>query len=261
MKAKLLNILSSYGSVHSYSCQNPPRTDHVVYAVTNGDNILQIGHGSKKRALSVARGSLAKKHNKAFICSLGEAALGGINEYRYISAKSKDDAKKTEEQIHTNLGIKTGVDVASCLANFKFPLSVLEVHQELWERFKTTSMYKSLNSQELTLAHQLFEYVTFATTRIQRTKKPVESDTGDNLEGNIMKAVERHHLIPIYQKITNSYHRYIKHCPTASEMNAVMAGAVTYTPKNKPFVIVAMKNRPVEEHVGLILNSTKFGLY
>ena len=245
----------------AFSAEERPKSPFLVYAVLNGNNILQLGHGDNARALLVVRGSLAGKHNKAFICSLGEAAIGGSNEYVYIPVPDKDTAKRLEIQVHRAIGIDTNRFAATWLEYFKFPATILEIHQELWRRFVATTKFKNLTDVEKILASQLFEYVTFAKTRIERNIKTVKSGQGDNLEGNIMKNVERNHLIPIYQKITNLYHRYGIHTPTNAEMSAILSQPLQYSPKGQPFEIRATKTGPVTEYFQSESNLIKYGLY
>lgn len=235
------------------------KLDYSVYAVVNGSNILQIGHGSGKRASLVMRGSLACKHNKAFICSIAEAISGAPNDYFALAFASKDEASKVEKQLHQALGIRTNQDGATVIGGIDCS-SIESIHVGLWRLFRQNTTYRALNDGERALAEQLFEIVTFAKTKVTRTSKTVSSVQGDNLEGNILMRINRAHVIPIYQKITNSYHRYGVHCPSDAEMSKILSENPRYTPRGERFEIVADGINPVFEHLhGNVLRVNVFG--
>ncbi len=206
-----------------------------VYLVYNGPNVLQLGKGGYKRIKKCMRGGLAGKHNKAFICAIGELVLGQPNTYAYVFLPS-DRVKDAEMEIHRCLGVETNKDGATLIAGIE-DRSILGIHQALWMQAKDTTLYRALDSIEKQMAEELFELVTYATTKIQRTKKIVASRQGDNLEGNILEKIGKSYLIDIFIKLTNGYLRYGKHRMDRQEFEDFKRSYSPYISNGKPFEI------------------------
>ena len=206
-----------------------------VYLVYNGSNVLQLGSGAYERIKKCMRGGLAGKHNKAFICAIGELVLGQPNAYAYVLLPS-NRVKDEERELHRCLGVETNKDGATLIAGIE-GRSILEIHQALWMRVKDTTLYRKLDSIEKQMAEELFELVTYATTKIQRTNKIVSSRQGDNLEGNILKKIDKNYLIDVFIKLTNGYLRYRKHRMDPQEFEDFKRSYSPYISHGKPFEI------------------------
>jgi hypothetical protein len=187
---------------------------YYVYLVYNGPSVLQLGKGKSKRMNKCMRGGLAGKHNKAFICAIGEIALGQPNEYAYVRMQSKEAAEEKEAWLHNALGVKTNQEGATLIVGIQCQ-SIPDIHKSLWERAKTTGRYRALDPVEQQMAEELFELVTYATTKIKRPNKIVSSFQGDNLEGNILMKIGKCYLSNVFEKLTDGYLRYGKHLMTS----------------------------------------------
>ena len=209
--------------------------DHVVYGITNGYDILQIGKGSKARAIKCMRGSLAAKHNKAFICAVYETITGIKNRYFAFPCGSGDEADTLERALHQRFGVSTNGTAACVLSDRIGPLRVDQVHLHLVDRLRITAVFKSLSDREKQLAEQLFDLVTYGATIIERKNASVTSRQGDNLEGNILVACGRNHLIPVLKKLSGDYLRYGKHAPAPVFFQSLMERQFRYVVQGRPF--------------------------
>lgn len=200
--------------------------------VSNGSNVLQIGKGKGKRITKCMRGGLAGKHNKAFICALGELVLRQPNTYAYV-VLAHDCIKDAERELHKCLGVETNQDSATLIEGVECR-SITGIHKALWTQAKDTDSYQMLDPIEQLMAEELFEVVTFATTKIQRSSGFVSSRQGDNLEGNILNKIGKRYLINVFIKLTDGYLRYGKHCmqPKCFEY---FKQSYHYIPHGKPF--------------------------
>lgn len=209
---------------------------YYVYMVYNGESIPQIGHGSGDRLSKCVRGTTAKKHNKAFICALTEVISENLNQYVYVALNSKNEAIKVEKNIHESLGIRTNRDGATIIEGIN-STDIVGIHKELWEKVKKKPNYNNLTLKEKNMAEELFEIVTYATTRVKRNSgETTPSWQGDNLEGNILMNVNKAYLINIYQKLTNNYHKYGIHKLSEEDFKQILE-KYSYVPHGKPFEI------------------------
>ncbi len=115
--------------------------------------------------------------------------------------------------------------------------SIPSIHQALWIRAKDTDRYKALDSIEKEMAEELFELVTHATVKIQRSTKLIPSRHGDNLEGNILKKIGKNYLIDVFIKLTNGYLRYGKHRMKPQEFENFRLTYLSYRHHGQPFVL------------------------
>ena len=208
---KLLNSLKKHGKViQVFKLDDIPKTDY-IYTVINGKNILQIGKSSplnKGRLKLVFKGSITGKHNKAFICGLYPSIVGSDNDYYAISLTEDQDKSIVERAIHQEMDISTNVK-ASTFIDEIINESIPKFHLFLWKRFKKSSSYKQMDSVEKLMALELYELVTFGTSRITRTSgRVISSKQADNLEGNILKCLNKLYLTTIWLKMCNNYYRY-----------------------------------------------------
>lgn len=224
-KEKILNTLNKYGKIiEVHKLDDIPKTDY-VYTVVNGDNVLQIGKsspGNKGRLKLVFKGSILGKHNKAFICGLYPNLVGMDNEYYAIPLSSDKDKSVIESNIHKDMGIKTNVKAATFIDNLTNQ-GIADLHLFLWEKFKQHPKYKQMDKIEKLMALELYELVTFGTSRITRTSGKIKpSKQADNLEGNILKCLDKRYLTTIWLKMCNDYFRYGNaHSITNNEFQAV----------------------------------------
>tara|TARA_Y100000768_G_scaffold306536_1_gene240546 strand:+ start:666 stop:968 length:303 start_codon:yes stop_codon:yes gene_type:complete len=66
-----------------------------------------------------------------------------------------------------------------------------------------------MDSVEKLMALELYELVTFGTNRITRTSgRVISSKQADNLEGNILKCLNKLYLTTIWLKMCNNHYRY-----------------------------------------------------
>jgi hypothetical protein len=210
---------------------------YYVYMIYNGEDIVQIGHGRDHRMTKCMRDSLAQKHSKAFICAMLEQLKGGSrNKYCLVHVKSKQEAELHETRIHSGLGIRTNEDGATIIQGIP-GTSIEQIHAEIWEKYKDLPIYLKLTPQEKVMAEELFDVVTHATIKIRRTSGAViNSNQGDNLEGNILMNVNRGYLTNIFQRLSNSYLRYGKHKWSESEYQKLLQ-SYSYEPKRKKHTI------------------------
>lgn len=201
--------------------------------VSNSSNILQIGKGKGQRITKCMRGGLAGKHNKVFICAIGELVLGQPNSYAYVPLPS-DYVHDAEKELHKCIGVETNQDCATLIAGINSQ-QMPEIHQALWAQAKSTARYRTLDWVEQQMAEELFELVTYATTKIQRSSRVVPSRYGDNLEGNILKKICKNYLINVFIKLTDGYLRYGKHCLTPQEFESCKQSYPPYISHGKPF--------------------------
>jgi hypothetical protein len=191
--------------------------------VSNGDDILQLGKSTAKgtgRLGMCIRGALAKRHNKAFICALGEAALGQKNAYLWVPCEDPDSV---EQRFMDAIGIRRNQDGATLIEEFT-GTSIEEAHIFLWEKFQNTPQYESLNPVGQQMALELFELITFGRVYITRRSERVQKSVqGDILEGNILMNIGKRYLISIFQKMTDKYLRYGSHKLPESEFRVVAA--------------------------------------
>lgn len=210
---KLLSSFRKHGEIAQVRTLNEiPRSDY-VYGVVNGDNVLQIGKSTaseknKGRLKLLMNGSLVGKHNKAFVCGLYPAIAGVHNEFFVVVLKKGDDKAAAESMIHQDMGLTTNTKAATLIDDFGIE-SLPTYHKALWERFKRTSIYVGMDSIEKAMSLELYELVTFGQSRIKRSSGAiVSSKQGDNLEGNILKCLDKRYLTTIWLKMCNGYFRY-----------------------------------------------------
>ncbi len=208
-----------------------------VYLVSNGENVLQLGKGDQIRVRKCTRGGLAGKHNKAFICAVGELVLGRPNSYVLLRVPSKDHADAIEEQLHRHLGIVRNRDGATLIAGIN-ERSIIGIHQALWARAKVTDSYRALEPVEQQMAEEMFELVTYATSRVLRSSgKVVSSVQADNLEGNILMNLGRQYLTNVFMRLTRQYLRYGPTHRLTDAQFAERKRKYAYTPKGASFVV------------------------
>lgn len=208
---KLFKILSKQGNIIPINSLNDiPKTDY-IYTVVNGGNILQIGKSTPTnggRLKKVFKGSIVGKHNKAFICGLYPSIVNRDNEYFAIALNKSQDKAIIEQIIHLEMGVSTNMNAATLIDDCT-NLSIPELHTLLWQRFKKGSIYNRMDSIEKQMALELFELVTLGTTRIKRTSGEITSSKqADNLEGNILKCVDKRYLTTIWLMMCDNYFRY-----------------------------------------------------
>ena len=234
---------------------------HVVYGITNGLDILQIGKGSSgARPSKCMRGSLAGKHNKAFICAVYETITGIKNRYFAFPCGSGDEADTLERALHQQFGVSTNGTAACVLSDCPGPLQVWQVHLHLIDRLRTTAVFKSLSDPEKQLAEQLFDLVTYGITVIARKNASVTSRQGDNLEGNILVACGRNHLIPVLQKLSGNYLRYGKHAPDKVFFQRLMEQQFRYVVQGRPFGLRGDSQAPRVDADSAVVDLERMGL-
>jgi hypothetical protein len=238
-REKIQNSLKKHGEVIQVLTLNDiPKTDY-IYTVINGDNVLQIGKSSPKgrgRLKKVFNGSVLAKHNKAFICGLYPSIMGSNNEY-YVVALTKNQNKSiVESSIHQDMGISTNVKAATFIDEISNE-SIPKFHLLLWERFKKHQIYNQMDSIEKLMALELYELVTFGTSRITRSKGIISSKQADNLEGNILMNLNKKYLTTIWLKMCNNYFRYgPKHSLSETEFQTIKE-TYQYKEHGKPFEV------------------------
>ena len=105
-----------YGNLQKITSLDGIPSTNYIYAVVNGNNVLQIGKSGPKnkgRLKLVFKGSILGKHNKAFICGIYPHISGKNNEYYAISLNEGADKSKVEQLIHGDMGITTNVQAAT----------------------------------------------------------------------------------------------------------------------------------------------------
>jgi len=210
-REEILNTLKKHGTVKNVrNLDDIPKTDY-IYTVINGDNILQIGKsspGNKGRLKLVFKGSILGKHNKAFICGLYPSLVGFDNEYYAVALEEYQDKSVIESAIHEDMGIKTNVKAATFIDDLTNK-GIPEFHLLIWEKFKEHPRYIQMDKIEKLMALELYELVTFGTSKITRTSGKIKpSKQADNLEGNILKCLDKRYLTTIWLKMCNNYFRY-----------------------------------------------------
>jgi hypothetical protein len=232
-RRRVLAALAAFGKlVRPRDVGEVRRDSSVVYAVFNGRDVLQVGKGSGNRFRSCMRGGLAARHNKAFICAMGEAALGRRNRYACVNVPASD-LRRVERSVHDALGVGGGM--ATVIEGLELG-SIRMAHERLWDRMKHAAAYSTLGMVEREMADELFELVTYATVHVRRARKTTPSVEGDILEGNTLAAIDKAYLIPILEKLTGGYLRYESHRPTAEAFEK-RKGTYSYTPKREPFEV------------------------
>lgn len=229
--------MAKLGSVFHPSCADEVPVGEFVYLVWNGENILQLGKGDNDRVRKCTRGATAGKHNKAFICAVGELILGMPNSYSLLRVPSKDHADAIEGKLQAGLGITRNKDGATLITGIN-ARSITGLHEALWTLAKNTNSYRALDSVEQLMAEEMFEIATYATSRVLRSSgKVIPSKQADNLEGNILMNLGRRHLANIFMTLTGQYLRYgPKHRLTDDEFASVKS-TYSYVPKGQPFVV------------------------
>lgn len=224
----------------------PSRTAEVpegefVYLVRNGEDVLQLGKGDGTRVRKVMRGGLAGKHNKAFVCAIGELVLGRPNGYALLPVPSKAEADAIEERLHRRLGIARNREGATLIGGIE-ARSITGLHEALWARAKTTDAYRALDPVERLMAEELFELVTYATTRVRRSSgNVISSRQGDNLEGNILMNVGRRYLANVFTKLSGDYLRYGPGHRLTDEEFANAKRGYAYVPTGRPFDVTNLE--------------------
>jgi hypothetical protein len=224
LKNNILNTMGKHGKLKQITDVAQISKKKFIYAVTNGDEVLQVGKTkatSKSRLHKLYRGALAAKDNKAFICGIYPVISGLQNEYYLVELTSEDDLDQIEIEIHADHGIHTN-RAAACWFNELGISSIAEVHLYLWSKFKKTIIYKNLDSAEALMGFELYELVTFGKTKVKRTSgKIVSSTQGDNLEGNILKCINKRYLCNIWTRMCQHYFRYGSHKLSLCEFEAI----------------------------------------
>lgn len=222
-REKILNSLNKYGEIIQVNTLNDiPKSDY-IYTVVNDDNVLQIGKSSpigKGRLKKIFRGSVVGKHNKSFICGLYPSVMNSENEYYAIALIDGQDKSKVERDIHHDMGITTNVKAATFIDDLTNE-GIPKFHLLLWERFKEHNTFRQMDEIEKLMALELYELVTFGTSRITRSKGPVSSTQADNLEGNILMCLNKLYLTTIWLKMCNNYFRYGKHSISDAKFRAI----------------------------------------
>lgn len=223
-REKILNSLKKYGKViRVITLDDIPKTEY-IYTVVNGNNVLQIGQsspGGGGRLKKVFKGSIVSKHNKAFICGLYPSIVDSDNEYYAIALIEGQDKSKIERDIHYEMGITTNVKGATLIDDITNE-GIPKFHLLLWERFKEHTTYRQMDEIEKLMALELYELVTFGTSRITRSSgKCPPSRQADNLEGNILMCLNKLYLTTIWLKMCNNYFRYGKHSISDVEFRAI----------------------------------------
>ena len=106
-RERVINSFRKYGKlIQVASVGDIPNTDY-IYAVVNGDNVLQIGKSSPgdSRLKKVFKGSIVAKHNKAFICGLYPSIMDSFNEYYAIALTEDQDKAIIERAVHKDMNI------------------------------------------------------------------------------------------------------------------------------------------------------------
>lgn len=117
-----------------------------LYAVFNGDTVLQVGKGSAGRMKKVMRGSLAGKHNKSFICSMGEVIFARKNTYAYVILP-REAAAAAESAVHAAMGVQTNRQPATWIPGIE-ARTMEELHVAIWERVQLAPGFQKLDSVE-----------------------------------------------------------------------------------------------------------------
>ena len=210
-KERILNSLKKHGKVTQILTLNDIPTTDYIYTVINGDNVLQVGKsspGNRGRLKLVFNGSILGKHNKAFICGLYPSLVSSVNEYYVIALTKGNDKAIVESAIHQEMGITTNVKAATFIDQISNE-GIPKFHLLLWERFKEDPVYKQMDAIEKLMALELYELVTFGTSQITRTCGKIRpSRQADNLEGNILKCLDKLYLTTIWLKMCKGYFRY-----------------------------------------------------
>ena len=223
-REKILNSFKKHGEIIPVIKLNDiPKSDY-IYTVINKDNVLQIGKSSpngKGRLKKVFKGSIVSKHNKAFICGLYPSIANSDNEYFAISLSDEQDKSKVEIEIHHDMGITTNVHAATLIEGIT-NVGIHKFHHLLWEKFKEQSLYRQMDKIEKLMALELYELVTFGTSRITRKSgNIISSKQADNLEGNILMCLNKLYLTNIWLMMCKNYFRYGKHSISNDDFQAV----------------------------------------
>lgn len=237
MKTVALALLAREGKIQNVICYREITARHLVYMVTNGPHVLQIGKGSGNRMSKVMRGALAGKHNKAFICALAEAVFGHPNEYCYVDVGTRESAVDAERRIHSGMGIHTNRSAATWIENVSMD-SMEQVHGWICALARKSSTYSQLDSVERQMAEELFDLITYGEAFIKRRNTIVRSCQGDLLEGNILMKLQKNYLINILDRLSNNYFRYGKHRMSLPEF-LEMKKNYSYVPKGTRYRIQA----------------------
>lgn len=237
-RKKLLASFCKYGNLQKITSLDGIPSTNYIYAVVNGDNVLQIGKSGPKnkgRLKLVFKGSILGKHNKAFICGLYPHISGNNNEYYAISLNEGADKSKVEQLIHGDMGITTNVQAATFIDDLTNK-GIIEFHEFLWDKFREIDCYKQMDSTEKQMALELFELVTYGKTKITRSSgKVVTSSQADNLEGNILKCLGKKYLTTVWLKMCNQYFRYGNAHSISPEMFEVVKSTYHYIQRGLPF--------------------------
>jgi hypothetical protein len=223
-RERVLNSFRKHGKLIQVASVGDIPTTPYIYAVVNGYNVLQIGKSSPgdSRLKKVFKGSIVAKHNKAFICGLYPSIMDSVNEYYVIALTEDQDKAIIERAVHRDVGITTNVTAATLIDEITNE-GIITFHLLLWKRFKEHPRYKQMDSIERLMALELFELVTYGTSRITRTSgKTKPSKQADNLEGNILMCLNKRYLTTIWLMMCNDYFRYgPTHAISNAEFHAV----------------------------------------
>ena len=240
-RKNVLKSLEKYGTVKQIrTLSDIPKTDY-IYTLVNGDSVLQIGKSgprSKGRLKLVFRDSIVGKHNKAFICGLYPALTATDNEYYTIALTKGQDKSTVESAVHRDMGITTNIQAATFIDDLAYA-GIATFHRALWDKFAQHSNYLEMDEIERLMAYELYELVTFGTSKIKRTSNNfVSSKQADNLEGNILKCLDKRYLTTIWLKMCNHYFRYGNaHAISDVEFRAAKVN-YRYEKQGKPFQVI-----------------------
>jgi len=239
-RQKTLNSFKKHGLVKQvHTLDDIPKTDY-IYAVINGDNVLQIGKsspGNKGRLKLVFKGSILGKHNKAFICGLYSSLVDYDNEYYVIALTEDQDKSIVENNIHKDMGINTNVRASTFIDDLTNE-GIPKFHLLLWEKFKAHPRYQQMDEIEKLMSLELYELVTFGTSKITRTSGKIKpSKQADNLEGNILKCLDKRYLTTVWLKMCNNYFRYGNAHSISNTEFQVVKETYQYRERGAPFKV------------------------
>jgi hypothetical protein len=95
-----------------------------------------------------------------------------------------------------------------------------------------------MDAIEKLMALELYELVTFGTSQITRTSGAITASTqADNLEGNILKCLDKRYLTTIWLKMCDNYFRYGNaHAISDAEFQAAKEN-YQYEERSAPFQV------------------------
>ncbi len=73
----------------------------IVYAITNGSDILSIDHGRTDRLIGLMPGGKCPKHKKAFIVAATQAVFVCQNRFFYLPTRGLEEARAITKKLHS----------------------------------------------------------------------------------------------------------------------------------------------------------------